>query len=377
MALRIGIIGCGLIGRRRAAVAHEAGHRVVAVADLDAAKAAAVAQPSGAKPLSDWRWLVEKADIEAVVVATFNAALAPVTIASLESGKHVLCEKPLGRNLAEAEQMVAAARKAGRILKTGFNHRHHPAIWKARELVRQGTVGPVMLIRAVYGHGGRPGYDKEWRANGELAGGGELLDQGVHILDLCRWFMGDFAEAIALTGTFFWDLGCLPDAAAKFPQGQRLEDNAFVLLRAKDGGIVQFHTSWTQWVNRFSFEVFGRAGCVAVEGLGGSYGTETLTVSRRRNEGGKPEQEVEQFAGPDDSWRLEWQEFVSAISEGRQPLANGQDGLETMKLVSALYESARTGQAVNLKNAVEPTQRRKGAKDATISAAGCHYPLGE
>jgi predicted dehydrogenase len=366
MSLRIGIIGCGLIGRRRAAVAREAGHRVVAVADLDAAKAAAVAQESGAEPLSDWRRLIERPDIDAVVVATFNAALAPVTIASLESGKHVLCEKPLGRNFAEAEQMVAAACKAGRILKTGFNHRHHPAIWKARELVRQGDIGPVMFIRAVYGHGGRPGYDKEWRANGELAGGGELLDQGVHILDLCRWFMGDFAEAFALTGTFFWDLGCLPGSsgagilpvatpgdtgilpAPPVPRAQRLEDNAFVLLRAKGGGIVQFHTSWTQWVNRFSFEVFGRAGCVAVEGLGGSYGTETLTVSRRRSEGGKPGQEIEQFAGPDDSWRLEWQEFVTAISEGRQPLASGQDGLETMNLVGALYQSARTGQMVKL-----------------------------
>jgi predicted dehydrogenase len=354
MSLRIGIVGCGLIGRRRAAVAREAGHRVVAVADVDAAKAAALAQESGAEPLSDWRRLIERPDIDAVVVATFNAALAPVTIASLESGKHVLCEKPLGRNFAEAEQMVAAGRKAGRILKTGFNHRHHPAIRKACELCRQGDIGPLMFIRAVYGHGGRPGYDKEWRANGELAGGGELLDQGVHILDLCRWFMGDFAEAFALTGTFFWDLGCLPGNSGAgilpvAPSGpQRLEDNAFVVLRAKDGGIVQFHTSWTQWVNRFSFEVFGRAGCVAVEGLGGSYGSETLTVSRRRNEGGKPEQEIETFAGPDDSWRLEWQEFVSAISEGRQPLASGQDGLETMRLVGALYESARTGQIVKL-----------------------------
>jgi predicted dehydrogenase len=189
MTLRIGIIGYGLIGRRRAAVARQAGHRVVAVVDLDAAKAAAVAQESGARPFSDWRRLVERVDIDAVVVATFNAALAPVTIASLESGKHVLCEKPLGRNFAEAEQMVAAAGKTGRILKTGFNHRHHPAVWKARELVRQGAIGPLMFIRAVYGHGGPPGYEKEWRADANLSGGGELLDQGVHILDLCRWFM--------------------------------------------------------------------------------------------------------------------------------------------------------------------------------------------
>jgi predicted dehydrogenase len=366
MTLRIGIIGCGLIGRRRAAVAHGSGHRVVAVADLDAAKAAQVAQESAAEPLSDWRQLIERPDIDAVVVATFNAALAPVTIASLECGKHVLCEKPLGRNLAEAEQMVAAARRAGRILKTGFNHRHHPAIWKARQLCLQGAIGPIMFIRAVYGHGGRPGYDKEWRANGALSGGGELLDQGVHILDLCRWFMGDFAEAFALTGTFFWDLGCFPassgagilpasigggggllPAPAPSPK-RRLEDNAFALLRTPDGRIVQFHTSWTQWKNLFNFEVFGQAGSLGIHGLGGSYGTETLTVTHRSNEGGAPKQEPEQFTGPDDSWRLEWQEFASAISEGRQPLASGQEGLETMRLVQALYESARTGGAIKV-----------------------------
>ncbi|HXP62951.1 MAG TPA: Gfo/Idh/MocA family oxidoreductase [Dongiaceae bacterium] len=366
MTLRVGIVGCGLIGRRRAAVASGCGQRVVAVADLDGAKAAEAAREFAAEALTDWRRLVERRDIDAVVVATFNAALAPITIASLESGKHVLCEKPLGRNLAESEQMVAAARKAGRTLKTGFNHRHHPALWKARRLCLDGAIGPIMFIRAVYGHGGRPGYDKEWRADGALAGGGELLDQGVHILDLCRWFMGDFTEAFALTSTFFWDLGCFPTssgagilpesaeagaallpAAGRSPQ-RRLEDNAFALLRTREGRVVQFHTSWTQWKNRFSFEVCGQAGSLDIHGLGGSYGTETLTITHRSKEGGAPKQEAEQFTGPDDSWRLEWQEFVSALTEGRQPLANGQDGLEAMRLIAGLYDSARSGQVVKL-----------------------------
>jgi predicted dehydrogenase len=356
--LRIGIIGCGLIGRRRAAVAHEMGHRVVAVADLDAAKAAAVAQECGAEPLSDWQRLVERQDLDAVVVSTVNGALAAITCAALDQGKHVLCEKPLGRNPAEAARMVQAAERNGRILKTGFNHRHHPSVWKAHELVRQGAIGPLMFIRAVYGHGGRPGYDKEWRADANLSGGGELLDQGVHILDLCRWFLGDFTEAFALTGTFAWDLGFFPapDSGAgvspvhpPIPNPKRqLEDNAFALLRTATGQIAQFHTSWTQWKNRFSFEVYGREGSLGIEGLGGSYGTEMLTITRRSKEGGAPTQETEQFRGADDSWRIEWQEFASAISEGRQPLANGQEGLETMKLIGALYESAGTGQVVKL-----------------------------
>jgi predicted dehydrogenase len=354
MTLRLGIIGCGLIGQRRAAVARSCGHRVVAVADLDAAKAAQAAGDCGAEPLSDWRQLVQRPDIDAVVVATFNAALAPITIASLQAGKHVLCEKPLGRNSAEAEQMVAAARQTRRILKTGFNHRHHPGVWKAHELVLQGAIGPQMFIRAVYGHGGRPGYDKEWRADASLSGGGELLDQGVHILDLCGWFMGEFSEVFVMAGTFAWNLGCWPSKPEPAPghseggRARRLEDNAFALLRAPDGRIAQFHTSWTQWKNRFSFEVFGQAGALAVEGLGGSYGTESLSLTRRRAHGGPPFVETEAFGGPDDSWRLEWQEFVNAIHEGREPLANGDDGLRTMRLIDALYESARTGCVVKV-----------------------------
>jgi predicted dehydrogenase len=145
--------------------------------------------------------------------------------------------------------------------------------------------------------------------------------------------------------------GILP-AAGPSPK-RRLEDNAFALLRTREGRIVQFHTSWTQWKNLFSFEVCGPAGSLGIHGLGGSYGTETLTITHRSKAGGAPTQEAEQFTGPDDSWRLEWQEFVSAISEGRQPLANGQDGLETMRLIAALYESARTGQVVRLPISVD------------------------
>ena len=190
--------------------------------------------------------------------------------------------------------------QAGVILKTGFNHRHHPAIWRAHELCAEGAIGPLMFIRAVYGHGGRPGYDKEWRADADLSGGGELLDQGVHIVDLCRWFLGDFAEVFGSTATYFWDLGHFESAGRDSPRaanGQSvapssisLEDNAFALLRTADGRVAQFHTSWTQWKNRFSFEVFGRDGYLRVEGLGGSYGVERLEVGRaqagRRRAGG-------------------------------------------------------------------------------------------
>jgi len=335
--VKIGIIGCGLIGKRRALVAHQSpDDEVVIVADVDGERARSVAEEVNCQATVDWQEVVCHTGLDAVIVATPNKFLMPAVVAALENGKHVLCEKPPGRNYSETEQMVVAAQRAGRRLKIGFNHRHHPAIWKAHELCSQGAIGPLLLVRSVYGHGGRPGYDKEWRGDADLAGGGELLDQGVHIVDLCRWFLGDFVEAAGFTNTCFWDLGSL-------------EDNAFVLLRTAGGQVAQFHTSWTQWKNRFSFEVIGRDGYVRVEGLGGSYGIERLEIGKRRVEGGAPDIETMEFPGPDFSWHEEWKEFAAAIREDRQPIASGEESLGNMYTIAAIYESAMTGQLVQIK----------------------------
>ncbi|MFC2036531.1 Gfo/Idh/MocA family protein [Chloroflexota bacterium] len=349
--LRVGVVGCGVIGKRRAHLVQESSSsELLIVADVNEGRARELAREAGCAATTDWEKAVGREDIDVVVVATVNKVLMPIAVAALESGKHVLCEKPPGRNLEEACQMADAARESGRLLKIGFNHRHHPAIWKAHELCAQGAIGPVMFIRAVYGHGGRPGYEKEWRGDAELAGGGELLDQGVHVVDLCRWFMGEFVGAFGCTGTYFWELGSTRPLEDDHSSGlgRQLEDNAFVLLRTVDGRIAHWHTSWTQWKNRFSFEVFGRDGYLLVNGLGGSYGTEALTVGHRRPESGPPIEERFEFNGPDLSWQVEWQEFVSAIRNGRQPLASGEDGVRTMRTVAAIYESARTGQLVDL-----------------------------
>jgi predicted dehydrogenase len=344
MVLRIGLIGCGLIGRRRAEIVHRSpAEELVSVADADPDKARLLAGEFGSTALADWRQVVARQDLDAVIVSTPNKFLVPIGVAALSAGKHLLCEKPPGRNANETSLLVAAARQAGRVLKIGFNHRHHPAIWKAHQVSREGGLGALLFVRAVYGHGGRPGYDKEWRGDPELSGGGELLDQGVHIVDLCRWFLGEFKEIYGFTPVYFWGAdGAAPPAAFS------VEDNAFALMRTPEGRVAEFHTSWTQWKNRFSFEVFGTEGYARVEGLGGSYGLESLTLGRRRPESGPPREERFEFPGPDPSWQLEWREFVSAIREARQPLAHGEDGLRSMQLIAAIYESARTGQAVTL-----------------------------
>ena len=357
--MKVGIVGCGLMGRRRASVVHQSqGDELVIVADIDESRARGLATEMDCWATTDWQEVVTRDDIEIVIVSTPNKFLMPVTVAALEHGKHVLCEKPLGRNHNEAQRMVEAARCGGSVLKTGFNHRHHPAIWKAHELYTQGSIGPVMFLRAVYGHGGRPGYDKEWRAAPDLAGGGELLDQGIHIIDLFRWFMGDFAEAFGSIATHFWDLGYFRSESERGggPVHRQLEDNAFILLRTADGRVAHGHTSWTQWKNRFSFEVFGRDGYLCVNGLGGSYGLEHLIWGKRRPESGPPIEEHFEFPDPDSSWNAEWSEFVTAIRELREPLANGRDGLEAMRLVDAIYESSRSGRMVYLHKSLPPRE---------------------
>jgi predicted dehydrogenase len=333
--MRIGVVGCGLIGSRRAKVALDAGDKVVVVADVIGDRAAATAAATGSSWTVTWSEVTSREDLDVIVVSTSNDQLAETSIAALKAGKHVLCEKPLGRNTGEAAAIVAASASAGKLLKVGFNHRHHPAIAAAHELVEQGSIGRVFAIRALYGHGGRAGYEREWRADRARSGGGELLDQGVHVVDLARWFVGEIAEAQGFVGTFHWPI-------------EPVEDNAFALLRARDGGIVSFHTSWTQWKNAFRFEVLGADGYIRIDGLGGSYGTERMTFARRNDDSSPPVEETTTFDGPDSSWRDEWREFSSAIADNRQPLGNGLDGLAAARILDAIYASAASGRVVSV-----------------------------
>jgi predicted dehydrogenase len=335
MRLRVGIVGCGLIGSRRARVAAEAGDDVVAVADVAADRAVALARDHGARSESDWRAVVEDPDVDAVVVATFNTALVDVASAALEAGKHVLCEKPFGCNANEALQLLEIASRADGVVKVGFTLRHHEAVARAHALVEKGEIGTPVALRAAYGHGGRPGYDREWRGDPTLAGGGELLDQGVHLVDLSRWFLGNFARISGAVGTWVW-------------QVEPLEDNGFALLQTADGRVATLHTSWTQWRNLFRLEVLGTEGLVTVNGLGGSYGPETLVHARRRPEGGPPDEREWAFEASEVAWTAEWQEFADAVRHGRDPLGTAADGYEAARVVDAIYESARSGETVRL-----------------------------
>ena len=322
---RVAIVGCGLAGGRRARALGDS--RLVAVADAEPERARRLAAEwAGCEAEADWRAAVDRPDVEVVIVATANDGLAPVARAAAEAGKHVLVEKPGARSPAELLPVAAAARERGVTVRVGFNHRFHPALRQARALVETGDLGPLMYLRGRYGHGGRPGYEREWRARPEVAGGGELLDQGVHLIDLARWFAGELALVAGHVGTFFWDMP--------------VEDNGFVLLRSPAGPVAWLHASWTEWKNLFSFEVFGRRGKLEVDGLGGSYGLERLIHHRMRPEMGPPETSGWEYPGQDRSWADEYAAFVEATLGGHTANATLDDAAAALGIVREAYGRA-------------------------------------
>lgn len=330
---KVGLVGAGGMGRKRAAAIAQCDRSSLAVVhDVAAEAAQALAQEHGAAAAADWQAVVADRSLDMVVVSTTHDALAPISSAALEAGKHVLCEKPMGRNPAEALAVVEAAESSQKVLKAGYNHRYHPAVAKIKAVCDEGRIGPLLYVRGRYGHGGRPGYEKEWRALPERAGGGEMLDQGAHLVDLSQWFLGEFTSVQGVTASFFWDMP--------------LEDNAFGLFRTATGQAAQIHASWTQWKNHFSFEVFGRDGYAAANGLGRAYGVEHAVVGLRPAAGGAPREERFDFPEVDRSWDLEWADFLGAVETGQAPLAAGREALATMEWVYRLYKGAAEGRTV-------------------------------
>jgi len=323
--LTAAVVGCGLIGQRRARTMP--GARLVACADIDIAKANALAGSiAGCAAFGDWRAMLDEVDCDLVVVATLHDSLAEITQAAVTRGRHVLVEKPAGRVGAEVEPILGAARAAGVLVRVGFNHRYHRAFRKARELVDVGAVGELMFIRGHYGHGGRIGYDREWRADPKLSGGGELIDQGPHVIDLARWFLGEFVAVQGFADTFFWDMP--------------VDDNAFLLLRTADRKTAFLHVSCTEWKNAFSFEIYGRSGKIAVTGLGGSYGPERLAYYRMLPEMGPPETTIFEYPMADDSWAVEFAEFVEDIRLGRAPAVGLADAVAVLRVIEKIYEAS-------------------------------------
>jgi predicted dehydrogenase len=324
--LKVGVIGCGRIGAKRAE-ALSPRDVLTGCCDVDPAAADAFAARHGCVACTTPEQLLALAP-EVVVIATVHDQLAPLVESSLAAGAHVLVEKPAGVSVAQVEHLIACQHAAGRLVKVGFNHRFHAGIARAVEEVHSGRHGELLHVRARYGHGGRPGYDREWRVRPRCSGGGELVDQGMHLLDLSNWLAGPLPVHSALLRTQFWDA--------------EVEDNAALLLG--DGGSRRdpwalLHVSWTEWKNLFSLEVYCTTAKLQVDGLVRSYGAQRLRIYRMGPALGPPALEQIDYADEDRSWAAEWEHLAGAIvtMDGRPLLGDLQSARDAWEQVEAAY----------------------------------------
>lgn len=318
----VGIIGCGSIGNKRAKALGTRG-KLVACADTNFGKANALAKTYNATPFDNWSDLLKVNEIDIVIISTLHDSLAEITMAAVGANKHVLVEKPAARSQFELEQIISPIEAANLKVRVGFNHRYHRSLLKAKEIVSSGVLGEIMFLRGRYGHGARVGYDREWRADPLLSGGGELIDQGPHLIDLSRWFMGDFVDIHGVTKTYYWDMP--------------VDDNAFMILKTASEQVAFLHVSCTEWKNLFSMEIYGTQGKLDMSGLGGSYGTEKITYYNMLPEMGPPETQSWEFPMSDNSWETEMNEFYDDIYLDRQPAPGLLDAYEALKIINKIY----------------------------------------
>ena len=325
--LKIGIIGLGKMGRIRAITVRKNVNTVL-ISGTDINPPAKGFEDI--QILHDYEAVIDSS-VDAVFVCTPNRFIPEVVVAALDAGKHVFCEKPPGRNMADIKRIIEAEKRNPElVLKVGFNHRYHYGIMEAKKIVESGKYGKILWMRGVYGKGEMTGQTNGWRQDPKLSGGGILLDQGIHMLDLFRHFCGEFTEIKSMCTNAYW----------KGP----LEDNAFALLRDNKGRIAMLHNSFTQWKHLFTLEIYMEDGYVIVEGMPSttrSYRDEWIIQGRKHTGfaiGNPPEEST--FCNTDPSWELELEEFVGCVRSGRK-VKNGTsiDAYETMRLVFGIYDA--------------------------------------
>lgn len=321
----IGIIGCGSIGRKRAA-SLGCGGRLLACADIQLSRAKELAAQFGGRAYSSWQEVINIPEVDIVIISTLHDSLSHITLAAITEGKHVFVEKPAARTPYELEPVIKSLEKCNIKVRVGFNHRFHRALLKAKNIVDLGELGELMFVRARYGHGARLGYENEWRANPKLSGGGELIDQGPHLIDLSRWFLGDFSEIDGFAHTYYWNMP--------------VDDNSFILLKTPCKKVAFLHVSCTEWKNLFSMEIYGTKGKLDITGLGGSYGLEKLTFYKMLPEMGPPETIAWEYPMADNSWEKELDEFYKDIALDRKPNPSIEDAYQVLKVVNKIYKGS-------------------------------------
>jgi len=328
--IRTGIVGMGKMGQLRRDLINA--HPEFTLAGICDTARRPGDIPDDCAFFHDYRSLIES-DVDAIFVSTPNSITPEVVIAALDAGKHVFCEKPPGRSVKDIRAIIDAERQnPDLILKFGFNHRYHGAVHDAKSLIESGALGEIMWMRGVYGKAGGLDFAQQWRSNRDIAGGGILLDQGIHMLDLFNFFVGVFTQVKSYVTTSFWNID--------------LEDNAFALLKNDRNQIAMLHSSSTQWRHLFRLEIYLDGGYSEIHGILSStrsYGQgERLITAKRQFEDeakalGNPEEVITHY-DRDLSWELEVQEFADAIIHD-SPVIHGTstDALRVMELVDAIY----------------------------------------
>jgi predicted dehydrogenase len=327
--LRVAVVGCGLIGDKRA-TALAADDVLAGCYDVNSQAAKSFSERHAVAACQTLEQLLETRP-DVVVVAAVHDQLASLAERALLAGVHVLVEKPAGVSTAQVGRLIDCQRASGRLVKVGLNHRFHPGIARAAEEVHSGRHGDLMHLRARYGHGGRRGYEREWRADPARSGGGELIDQGMHLLDLTHWLAGPLALHSALLRTHFWDTP--------------VEDNAALILGSADSRTdpwAMLHVSWTEWKNLFSLEIYCRTAKIQVDGLARSYGPQRLRIYQMSPELGPPDLLEVKYPDEDRSWEREWASFRTAIDAGDERLVNGDlnDAAYAWRQIEAAYSAS-------------------------------------
>ena len=326
--LRVGIAGYGVVGRRRRdCVDRHPDMTLVAVCDQTFEGEGAF--PDGIRYFKDYRRLIEEG-LDVLIVCLTNDIAAQVTIAGLDAGLHVFCEKPPGRNVEDIVRVIEHERKHPTLkLMYGFNHRYHESVQDALGILRSGQLGRIINMRGVYGKAKLITFNQpDWRTKREISGGGVLLDQGIHMVDLMQLFGGNFTEVHSFISNSHW--------------GYDVEDNAYALMRTADGIVGMLNSSATQWRHRFHLDINLERGSLILGGiLSGtkSYGAETLTVLQADpdNDRGDPKEQITRY-NRDPSWDDEIIAFAEAILNDT-PIQSGtsEDALRTMQLVFKIY----------------------------------------
>lgn len=290
--------------------------------------------PSDVKSTSNVDDIFTDKDVDAVIVSAPNNFLKEYVIKGLSKGKHIFCEKPPGRNMAELEEMIQAEKKNKPLkLMFGFNHRHHESIIYTKKLIDGNEYGKILWMRGRYGKSVDENFFSNWRSKKELAGGGIFLDQGIHMLDLFLMFCDDFQEVKAEVSNLYWNLD--------------IEDNVFAIFKNKRGQVASLHSTMTQWRHLFSLEIFLERGYITINGLktsSGTYGDEDMTIARNRS---KPPaavwtEEENHVFHTDYSWEKELKVFVDSIRNNEDiPVGNTKDAYKLMKLVEMVYNQKK------------------------------------